>query len=75
MAQLIAMSGMTAVTHSNREAEPDAVALMKHLGANYRKVGLWATSGHGPLALVDSDGDGTRAPDDESDPQPTGGAR
>ena len=52
MAQLIAASGMTAVTHSNREAEPDALALMKHLGAKYRKVGLWATSGHGPLALV-----------------------
>jgi hypothetical protein len=52
MAQLIAASGMTAVTHSNREAEPDALALMKHLGAKYRKAGLWATSGHGPLALV-----------------------
>jgi hypothetical protein len=51
MAQLIAASGMTAVTHLNREAEPDAVALMQHLGAKYRKVGLWATSGHGPLAL------------------------
>ncbi|MBY0495824.1 MAG: hypothetical protein K2Y23_16560 [Cyanobacteria bacterium] len=52
MARLIAASGMTAVTHSNREAQPDALALMKHLGATYRKVGLWATSGHGPLALV-----------------------
>ena len=52
MAQLIAASGMTAVTHSNREAEPDALALMQHLDAKYRKVGLWATSGHGPLALV-----------------------
>ena len=37
MAQLIAASGMTAVTHSNREAEPDALALMKHLGAKHRK--------------------------------------
>ena len=52
MAQLIAASGMTAVTHSNREAEPDALALMKHLGTKYRKVGLWATSAHGPVALV-----------------------
>ena len=52
MARLIAASGMTAVTHSNREAEPDALALMKHLGARYQKVGLWATSGHGPVALV-----------------------
>ena len=52
MAQLIAASGMTAVTHSNRDAEPDAIALLKHLGAQYPKVGMWATSGHGPLALV-----------------------
>jgi len=52
MAQLIAASGMTAVTHSNRDAEPDALALMKHLGAKHRRVGLWATSGHGPVALV-----------------------
>ena len=52
MARLIAASGMTAVTHSNREAEPDAIALMKHLGSRYRKVGLWSTSGHGPVALV-----------------------
>jgi len=52
MARLIAASGMTAVTHSNRQAEPDALALMTHLGAKYRKTGLWATSGHGPLALV-----------------------
>ncbi len=51
MAQLIAASGMTAVTHANRDAEPDALALIKHLGAKYRTVGLWATSGHGPLAL------------------------
>ena len=52
MAQLIAASGMTAVTHANREAEPDALALMTRLGAKYGKVGLWATSGHGPVALV-----------------------
>jgi hypothetical protein len=52
MARLIAASGMTAVTHSNREAEPDAIALLKHLGSTHRKVGMWATSGHGPVALV-----------------------
>src|SRR5690349_16031636 len=52
MAQLIAASGMTAVTHSNRAPEPDGIALMKQLGAQYRKVGLWATSGHGPVALL-----------------------
>ena len=52
MARLLAASGMTAVTHANRAAEPDALALMQHLGAKYRKVGLWATSGHGPVALM-----------------------
>ena len=39
MAQLIAASGMTAVTHSNRDAEPDALALMTHLGAEHRRSG------------------------------------
>ena len=52
MARLIAASGMTAVTHSNRDPQADAIALMKHLGATYRKVGLWSTSAHGPVALV-----------------------
>ena len=51
MAKLIAASGMTAVTHSNRDPEPDARALMDHLNANGGKVGIWATSGHGPIAL------------------------
>ena len=31
MARLIAASGMVAITHSNREPEPDALALMHHL--------------------------------------------
>jgi fermentation-respiration switch protein FrsA (DUF1100 family) len=52
MARLIAASGMAAVTHSNREAQPDAIALMKHLGSHHRKVGIWSTSGHGPVALT-----------------------
>ena len=52
MARLIAASGMTAVTHSNRDAEPDGIALMKHLGATYRKAGMWTTSGNGPVGLV-----------------------
>ncbi|HUQ89921.1 MAG TPA: hypothetical protein VM096_20330 [Vicinamibacterales bacterium] len=52
MAQLIAASGMTAITHSNRDPEPDAIALMKHLGAKTSKVGIWSTSGHGPVALA-----------------------
>ena len=51
IARLIAASGMTAVTHSNRDPEPDALALMDHLNANGGKVGIWATSGHGPVAL------------------------
>ena len=51
MAKLIAASGMTAVTHSNREAESDGIALMKHLGASYRRVGMWTTSGNGPVGL------------------------
>jgi hypothetical protein len=52
MARLIAASGMTAVTHSNREPQPDGIALMQHLGAKYRKAGLWSTSANGPVALV-----------------------
>jgi len=52
MAKLIAASGMTAVTHSNREAEADGIALMKHLGAAFGRVGMWTTSGNGPVGLV-----------------------
>jgi hypothetical protein len=51
IARLIAASGMTAVTHSNRDPGPDAEALMAHLAAMTSKVGIWATSGHGPVAL------------------------
>jgi hypothetical protein len=51
IARLIAASGMTAVTHSNRDPEPDALALLDHLSAKGGKVGIWATSGHGPVAL------------------------
>jgi hypothetical protein len=50
MAQLIAASGMTAVTHANRDPQPDAVALLKHLEGN--RIGIWATSGHAPVALA-----------------------
>ena len=52
MAQLIAASGMTAVTHSNRDPEPDAHALLQHLRARYAKVGIWSTSGNGPVVLA-----------------------
>jgi hypothetical protein len=50
MAQLIAASGMTAVTHSNRDPKADAIALLKSFAA--QRVGIWATSGHGPVALT-----------------------
>lgn len=49
MAQLVASSEFRAVTHSNRDPLPDAIALMKHLGG---PIGIWATSGHGPVALA-----------------------
>lgn len=52
IAQLIAASGLTAITHSNRDPEADALALMSHLAARGHKIGIWATSGHGPVALT-----------------------
>ena len=52
MARLIAASGMTAITHSNRDPEADALALIDHLSASGCKVGIWATSGHGPVGLM-----------------------
>ncbi len=52
MARLIAASGMVAITHSNREPESDALALMQHLTSMGLRVGIWATSGHGPVALA-----------------------
>jgi dienelactone hydrolase len=55
MAQLIAMSGMTAITHTNRDPIGDAAALMNHLAAGGRRVGIWATSGHSPVALAVAD--------------------
>jgi len=51
MAQVIAASGMTAITHSNRDPLPDAKALLEHLSAAGRKVGIWSVSGHGPVVL------------------------
>jgi hypothetical protein len=51
MARLIAASGMTAVAHSNRDPEPDALALIDHFQAMGNKVGIWTTSGHAPVAL------------------------
>jgi hypothetical protein len=51
MAQLIAASGMTAITHSNRDPLPDARALLDHVAAPGKKVGIWSCSGHGPVVL------------------------
>jgi hypothetical protein len=51
MAQLIAASGMIAITHSNRDPLPDARALLDHLAAPGKKVGIWSCSGHGPVVL------------------------
>ena len=52
MARLIAASGMTAVTHSNRDPEPDAHALIAYLSTTTWRVGIWSASGHGPVALA-----------------------
>jgi len=58
LARLIAASGLAAITYSNREPVADLDALLDHLAANGPALGvdsgrlaLWATSGHGPLAL------------------------
>lgn len=58
MAQLLAASGMTAITYANREPVADASAILDHVrthadavGADPERIGLWATSGHGPVAL------------------------
>ena len=57
MAQLIAASGLAAITHSNREPKADAAALIQHvtksgtsLGVDGTRIALWATSGHAPIA-------------------------
>jgi hypothetical protein len=52
LAQLIAASGLTAVTHSNRTPAPDAIALMKHLASQGFRLAVWGTSGHGPVAMA-----------------------
>ena len=51
MAQLIAASGMTAVTHTNRDPEADARRLIDQLKGEGRRIGIWSISGHGPVAL------------------------
>ena len=52
LAQLIAASGMTAITHSNRTPAADAIALIHHLASQGFRLAIWATSGHAPVAMA-----------------------
>jgi hypothetical protein len=56
--QLIAASGMVAVTYTNRDPAPDLHALLRYVrenaasfGIDENRIGLWASSGNVPLAL------------------------
>ena len=58
-AQLIAASGVTAIAYTNREPETDLDALIEHVRENAAslqidggRLGLFAASGSGPLALA-----------------------
>jgi dienelactone hydrolase len=57
-ARLIAASGMAAIAYTNRVPAADLAALLLHVTAQASalrldgtRVGLWACSGHGPVAL------------------------
>ena len=57
-AQLIAASGMAAITYSNRSPAADMQSLLRYvrkngapLGVDEGRLGLWASSGNVPLAL------------------------
>jgi dienelactone hydrolase len=57
-ARLIAASGMAAVAYTNVHPEPDLHVLLAHLrahgarlGVDASRIGLFASSGHAPLAL------------------------
>jgi acetyl esterase/lipase len=57
-ARLIAASGLAAIVYSNRDAVDDVDAILQHLrdhaaavGIDASRLGLWAASGHVPLAL------------------------
>lgn len=52
LAQLIAASGLAAITHSNRVPAEDALALMRHLTLDGWRLGVWATSGHAPTGMI-----------------------
>lgn len=58
LAQLLAASGIAAVTYTNSRPGPDAAAIIDRVTANAdtlkidpTRIALWATSGHGPVAL------------------------
>lgn len=62
--RLIAASGMAAVAYGNREPTADLRALLEHLrqngselGLDPARIGLWASSGNVPLALLPLLGD------------------
>lgn len=57
-ARLVAASGMAGVTYTNREPEADVHGLLGHLRTNAAalgidgdRIGIWACSGNGPVAL------------------------
>ena len=57
-ARLVAASGLVAVTYTNTEPEADAHSLVHHvrenagsLGIDEHRMGVWACSGHVPVAL------------------------
>jgi dienelactone hydrolase len=58
-AELLAASGVAALAYSNREPAADLEAVLTHLrshagelGIDGERIGLWASSGNGPLALA-----------------------
>jgi dienelactone hydrolase len=57
-ARLFAASGMVGITYANREPARDLHAVLAHLGksaaslgVDEKRIGVWASSGNGPLAL------------------------
>jgi acetyl esterase/lipase len=57
-ARLVAVSGVVAVTYTNRELVKDACAVIEHvrdhaasLGIDKNRIGLWSCSGNVPVAL------------------------
>lgn len=57
-AQLIAASGLVAITYTNQEPATDIRALLEYvrlnsaaLGIDENRIGIWASSGHSPVAL------------------------